>query len=384
MVQKLLLSGLSWLLEYNVTLKKIKNETIEDSLFYLFAKPIIKTPFTNNKRNSVDLAIKIQEDYDLDLTSGKSLKTYIKNNDYPIIYEVQDNSTVKVSNRIRKDCTSIFSILWISVSIMNNLNKIKSIANIEDDNIEAIIKILSQTECNSDILCSVKRIFDVTSKNVRTIIEFIKHLVEYQILENLFVFNDIKQIYDKSPEIINIQFLNERINSTLQSENKKNLSDILTRKFSHKNLKGLNILGYLLFHLRDPILSYVKSYSGDDYFSNDKSPPEPIASTICYDKDSWKNKINKQIFDNPNTTTIKDDSNKNKDDSNMKKTIQLKNYLENAIQIRIISKATMIFFYKDIETTLDTLTNPKKNGGKRKNKSKHKRKIRNKTTKQQK
>lgn len=73
MVQKLLLSGLSRLLEYNVTLKKIKNETkINDSLFYLFAKPIIKTPFTNNKRNSVDLAIKIQEDYDLDLTSGKS------------------------------------------------------------------------------------------------------------------------------------------------------------------------------------------------------------------------------------------------------------------------------------------------------------------------
>ncbi len=377
MVQKLLLSGLSRLLEYNVTLKKIKNETnINDSLFYLFAKPIIKTPFTNNKRNSVDLAIKIQEDYDLDLTSGKSLKTYIKNNDYPIIYEVQDNSTVKVSNRIRKDCTSIFSILWISVSIMNNLNKIKSIANIEANNIEAIIKILSQTECNSDILCSVKRIFDVTPTNVRTIIDFIKHLVEYQILENLFVFNDIKQIYDKSPEIINIQFLNERINSTLQSENKKNLSDILTRKFSHKNLKGLNILGYLLFHLRDPILSYVKSYSGDDYFSINEFLPEPIASTICYDKDSWKNKINKQIFDNSNTTTIKD--------PNMKKTIQLKNYLENAIQIRIISKATMIFFYKDIETTLDTLTNPKKNGGKRKNKSKHKRKIRNKTTKQQK
>lgn len=382
MVQKLLLSGLSWLLEYNVTLKKIKNETIDDSLFYLFAKPI--TPFTNNKRNSVDLAIKIQEDYDLDLTSGKSLKTYIKtyikNNDYPIIYEVQDNSTVKVDKHIRKDCTSSFSILWISVSIMNNLNKIKSIANIEDNNIEAIIKILSQTECNSDILCSVIRIFNVASKsnNIRTIIEFIKDLVDYQILENLFVFNDIKQIYDKSPpKIINIQFLNERINSTLQSENKKNLSDILTRKFSHKNLTGLNILGYLLFHLRDPILSYVKSYSGDDYFSNDKSPPEPIASTICYDKDSWKNKINKQIFDNPNTTTIKDDS-------NMKKTIQLKNYLENAIQIRIISKATMIFFYKDIETTLDTLTNPKKNGGKRKNKSKHKRKIRNKTTKQQK
>lgn len=380
MVQKLLLSGLSWLLKYNVTLKKIKNETnIKDSLFYLFAKPIIKTPYTNDKRNSVDLAIKIQEDYDLDLTSGKSLKTYIdiENNDYPIIYEVQDTSTVKVSNRIRKDCTSSFSILWISVSIMNNLNKIKSIANIEDGNIEAIIKILSQTECNSDILCSVKRIFDVTPKNVTTIIEFIKDLVDYQILENLFVFNDIKQIYDKSPEIINIQFLNERINSTLQSENKNNLSDLVKRKFSHGNLKNLNILGYLLFHLRDPILSYVKSYSGDDYFSKNESPPEPIASTICYDKDSWKNKINKQIFDNPNTTTIQD--------QNMKKTIQLKNYLENAIQMRIISKATMILFYKDIETTLDTLTtNTKKNGGKRKNKSKHKRKIRNKTTKQQK
>ena len=73
MAQKLLLSGLSWLLKYNVTLKKINNETnINDSQFYLIAKPIIKTPFTNDKRNSVDLTIKIQEDYDLDLTSGKS------------------------------------------------------------------------------------------------------------------------------------------------------------------------------------------------------------------------------------------------------------------------------------------------------------------------
>ena len=361
---------------YKAILNLKESSDIDKQKHYLIAKPIVNVKYDENdpKHNFEYKSIKISEDYHLDLLDGKALFTYLKNNETPIIYELQIDEQVLLDDQNRKDCTTSYTIIWISVAIMNNLYKIRSISKIGTSNISNVINILNQLECNTETLCLIKRIFNLSPKNIKTLTSLLNDIVEFKVLENLFVFSDLKHIY-KKPDTINMEFYNERIKDTIK--NKAQLKKIVTRKFSDGKLNDFNVMGYLLFHLRDIIINYIKSYSGDHHHKLvDKGQrnniPEEISSVICYDAKLWKNKINNLILNNPNLKGLNNEH---------KKTQQLLNFLENVINLNSISKVLIIFnmrFHGDIKETLLKMTNNSQKGG---NKSKKVRKPKNKTKK---
>ena len=305
--------------------------------------------FINTEQNVLEDGIfNVNEKYFFELLQGKELQKYQVKNKISI-YFLNIKAETNLMDKDRKDCTNAFTILWITINIMNNLQLIENIS--KEKSLKGITKLVKKISCNNSKkgLCLLKAIFNTTEDNERKLKEFMRDLVEYKILEKLFVFDDLKKIYenpDKNPKEIKLNFFEERIYDLIYGkENFKNLQELANRKFDDNT----NIIGYILFYLRDEILEYVKSYTGDFFYKNNINPPDNI---LCYTKELWKEKKT-QIFE-------KNIDNKN-DSEEMIKSKQLLNFLE-SIQIKIMLEPDFnilglrIIKYDTIKKTIFNLT----------------------------
>ena len=90
---------------YKAILNLKESSDIDKQKHYLIAKPIVNVKYDENdpKHNFEYKSIKINEDYHLELLDGKALFTYLKNNETPIIYELQIDEKVLLDDQNRKD-----------------------------------------------------------------------------------------------------------------------------------------------------------------------------------------------------------------------------------------------------------------------------------------